>query len=1419
MAVLRVRLDFRVVFSILVFSLSATTIGESFAIFGVTATPYGGGEVGARYAFLVNSGGGNSVAREVKLGIDPQTDSIQNPPGSTYNTSTLNWQLPASIMSVGAFRGFTTINGQLESATIFILPANGDFMPTGGRVTVRANVGETITLSVVNAAAIDANLVEWERFSTTTFTSVQSGGLSYTLPGVITTDAGIYGTFEQGKRAELKYSLIKLIVRGCPAGYWGPPDCQNVCDNCYNGGVCSDTTGECLCAPGFDGENCLTGCGESKYGWDCRFTCEPGQALSQCAGSHVCLPDPFGCSCLAGFTGPTCELTCPLTTFGAGCDQMCHCNETASCDRFTGECSDGECAEGWSGTNCQVPDICPEGFFGVNCSEKCNCLNNAACDKVTAVCYGSDGLCAAGYASNTVKLADCQTYEGCFEECSRTCHCTGGNDVCDADTGVCSDGRCLSEWTGPSCQTGIVDISHVKVNVGQPSELQCIYSSPHNASSLVFSARLGTAMGTSVNPTSVEAMAMLELFNVTFQIPSGQSPAYCAVTSNGQTVSSGEILTYYALPTLSTPPSVDMYDMYNATISWMGWKADSNSSDGGEGPIVGYTIYYEMTDGATMMSGVLSHDPGSGVQYQYTVMGLTPGQTYVFYVSASRVGSGGEGPKGPASQAITLPGISTASLSTSSPTTRQPATPDTTPSAATSNNIILYIVIPVVIVVCVIVVIVVLVMIGIQRRRRRKLFQDRRERIVLETQGMAEYSDEIHDNHNGGYEEKSQLTPAHDDIDGEPNGNPRYSKAPIRPTSAPPGPPTAERPPSHTPKAIPVAEFSAYVQKNRRSNVFEDEWSLLPPDISKPCKVASLPNNKPKNRYRNILAYDHSRVVLNELEGVPNSDYVNACYIQNIDKTQVYIATQGPNKASLLDFWRMVWKENVHNIIMVTNLVEDGKGKCIQYWPEEGQTQAYGGISVTCHREEMSHQYVIRVLIATNGEESRTVKQFHYRSWPDKGVPRFAAPILRMIADVNGNQDNSGNQPLLVHCSAGAGRTGVVIAVDSIIHEARKSRVVDIFSFVKSMRDSRPQMVQTPEQYAFVHEAVLEALLCQDTYIPAREIPSRVEQLQWPHPDTEKTAVQEEFEVLGIVSADTSNADKLAGNSPENKGKNRFQDIIPQDRCRPYLMTPGESNSTNYVNASYIPGYSKKNGFITTQMPLANTVLDFWRLVYDYHINTIVMLNQLSDETCSIYWPVNTRAVTFGPFTVTHKGSENMNQVKVRTLELGFKEEERQIRQFEVQNWPHGGPDPDAMNALLQLMNYLHSCELQRDMEGVTGPTGNSPPILVHCMSGVHESGVFCTTMNCLEQLQNESAIDVFQNLRVLRLARPNLVPNLKDYLLCYQLLSHQYTLLEPASDEDQDYENRPPVSESLYQNVDFSRMDSMEGQPVASVC
>lgn len=256
-------------------------------------------------------------------------------------------------------------------------------------------------------------------------------------------------------------SIIQLIVPDCPAGRWGPPTCLGICDPCYNGGICHDLSGLCICPPGFIGDNCLTACGRHRFGSDCDITCGLGQELNiSCAGSQICRPDPYGCNCMSGYTGK-CYRTCEAGLYGVDCNQTCHCSGGSACDIFSGECP-GECENGWSGPSCQVPETCPDGFYGEHCSKVCHCPT-VTCDQLTGYCVDVDDACANGYVTDPSRDTYCDVYVGCFDSCSKTCRCSEGASGCNSVTGGCFSGTCLSGWDGPACQTVIDDGSTTTV--------------------------------------------------------------------------------------------------------------------------------------------------------------------------------------------------------------------------------------------------------------------------------------------------------------------------------------------------------------------------------------------------------------------------------------------------------------------------------------------------------------------------------------------------------------------------------------------------------------------------------------------------------------------------------------------------------------------------------------------------------------------------------------------------------------------------------------------------------------------------------------------------------------------------------------------------------------------------------------------
>lgn len=250
---------------------------------------------------------------------------------------------------------------------------------------------------------------------------------------------------------------------------------------------------------------------------------------------------------------------------------------------------------------------------------------------------------------------------------------------------------------------------------------------------------------------------------------------------------------------------------------------------------------------------------------------------------------------------------------------------------------------------------------------------------------------------------------------------------------------------------------------------------------NQPTKAAQEQFNRGKNRYTNILPYDHSRVRMDKVNGQPGSDYINANYIAGVRDSQEYIAAQGPLPGTKDDFWRMIWEENSRSIVMVTQTVERAKVKCDHYWPFDNEPVEVGDLKLTMHDEEILPEWTTRQfdLYDASSDEHRSVTQYHYTVWPDHGVPDPASTLVGFIRYVRrattGLVDKYG--PTVVHCSAGVGRTGTYIALDQLLHILKRgSPVIDIFGIVYNMRKCRMFMVQTESQYILLHQVVRDYL-------------------------------------------------------------------------------------------------------------------------------------------------------------------------------------------------------------------------------------------------------------------------------------------------------------------------------------------------------
>ncbi|KAL7891880.1 hypothetical protein AOLI_G00013560 [Acnodon oligacanthus] len=328
--------------------------------------------------------------------------------------------------------------------------------------------------------------------------------------------------------------------------------------------------------------------------------------------------------------------------------------------------------------------------------------------------------------------------------------------------------------------------------------------------------------------------------------------------------------------------------------------------------------------------------------------------------------------------------------------------------------------------------------------------------------------------------------------------------------------------------AIRVADLLQHITQMKcgQGYGFKEEYEGLAEGQTAPWETAKKDENRNKNRYGNIIAYDHTRVRLQALEGDPHSDYINANYIDGYHRPRHYIATQGPMQETVRDFWRMIWQENSASIVMVTNLVEVGRVKCVRYWPDE--TEVYGDIKVTLIETEPLAEYVIRTFtVQKKGHhEIREIRQFHFTSWPDHGVPCYATGLLGFVRQVKflnppdagpivpqdgyrlvqhfqflgwpayrdtplskrsilqlvrrlakwQEQYDGGDGRTVVHCLTGGGRSGTFCAICSICEMIQQQNIIDVFHTVKTLRNNKANMVETMEQYKFCYEVALESL-------------------------------------------------------------------------------------------------------------------------------------------------------------------------------------------------------------------------------------------------------------------------------------------------------------------------------------------------------
>ncbi|XP_035312029.1 receptor-type tyrosine-protein phosphatase delta isoform X1 [Cricetulus griseus] len=566
---------------------------------------------------------------------------------------------------------------------------------------------------------------------------------------------------------------------------------------------------------------------------------------------------------------------------------------------------------------------------------------------------------------------------------------------------------------------------------------------------------------------------------------------------------------------------------------------------------------------------------------------------------------------------------------------------------------------------------------------------------------------------------------------------------------------------SHPP--IPILELADHIERLKANDnlKFSQEYESIDPGQQFTWEHSNLEVNKPKNRYANVIAYDHSRVLLSAIEGIPGSDYVNANYIDGYRKQNAYIATQGSLPETFGDFWRMIWEQRSATVVMMTKLEERSRVKCDQYWPTRG-TETHGLVQVTLLDTVELATYCVRTfaLYKNGSSEKREVRQFQFTAWPDHGVPEHPTPFLAFLRRVKTcNPPDAG--PMVVHCSAGVGRTGCFIVIDAMLERIKHEKTVDIYGHVTLMRAQRNYMVQTEDQYIFIHDALLEAVTCGNTEVPARNLYAYIQKLTQIETGENVTGMELEFKRLASSKAHTSRF--ISANLPCNKFKNRLVNIMPYESTRVCLQPIRGVEGSDYINASFLDGYRQQKAYIATQGPLAETTEDFWRMLWEHNSTIVVMLTKLREmgrEKCHQYWPAE-RSARYQYFVVDPMAEYNMPQYILREFKVTDARDgqSRTVRQFQFTDWPEQGV-PKSGEGFIDFIGQVHKTKEQFGQDG---------PISVHCSAGVGRTGVFITLSIVLERMRYEGVVDIFQTVKMLRTQRPAMVQTEDQYQFCYR--------------------------------------------------
>ncbi|KAM6044418.1 receptor-type tyrosine-protein phosphatase V-like isoform 2-T2 [Chlamydotis macqueenii] len=584
-------------------------------------------------------------------------------------------------------------------------------------------------------------------------------------------------------------------------------------------------------------------------------------------------------------------------------------------------------------------------------------------------------------------------------------------------------------------------------------------------------------------------------------------------------------------------------------------------------------------------------------------------------------------------------------------------------------------------------------------------------------------------------------------------------------------------------RPIPIQNFKQYYEMKTASanHAFFQEFEELKEVGKEQSKVeAELPVNVSKNRYPHVLPYDHSRVKLSQLGEDPHSDYINANFMPGYTSQQEFIATQGPLKKTIEDFWRLVWEQNVCNIIMLTVCMENGRVLCDHYWPSESAPVSYGQVRVHLLTQSSSEEWTTREfkLWHEGLRAERHVSHLHYTAWPDHGIPESTTSIITFRELVREHiQSTKDAGPTLVHCSTGVGRTGTFIALDRLLQQMKEEKVVDTFGVVYALRMNRHQMIQTLSQYIFLHSCILDKILEEPLLgLSGTERSCPIPLKSFAQHYAQKAAkshmgfLREYETLLEVVKEEASSATPSSGNQQTRPSSS----ILPYDRTRVKFSLLDQGPFSGLLQVWRVPGCSSSREYLAVQGPDKLTMEDFWTLVWEQDIHTILTLlpwqekGEVPNEAC---WPLEGDSLCTKMLTI-QCGTEKVVS-GWRCIQLKMKHEkkakERQVQRFLYTLWS-SKKQPDVQS-LVELLTAVRRCMPHRKRAG---------PLLLHCSGGVSQMGTLISLDCLLHQMKAERTVDVYGVTLQLTRSCCLMTPTLDQYMFLYTCVRDIVAQKEP---------------------------------------